>query len=276
MIPAQRQRAILQRVRERGTVSIPELVELLDVSHMTVRRDIAVLEETGRVVSVSGGVSQPAQLSADQEREVKAGMRPAEKSAIARAACALVEPGSLVYLDAGTTTLAIAHELAERPDVSVITNDLVIATFLSQNSECGLSFVGGSIDRRNLSSDGAMAAGAIGAYNIDIAFVSTSSFDLRAISVPNDAKQSVKDAIMRHSAKAVLATDSSKYGKKAQLRAVELARFDTVITDPGLPQSVIDGIREQDVTLILAAPDTAEPPGAAPGADSGAGQPETG
>ena len=251
MIPVERQRAILRALRGGGSASINDLADALDVSHMTIRRDIRALEAAGRVTSVSGGVTLPARLAADASHLEKAGLHPAEKTAIARRAAEMVGEGDLVYLDAGTTTLAIASELSDRPDLTFVTNDLAIATFLSERSPSELYVAAGRVDRANLSTEGEMVAAVIAEFNIDVAFMSTSSFDLRGISVPSGAKKVVKQAIVAASTATALVTDSTKYGKVAALRAVPLHDLDAIVTDAGLPESVRQSLGDLDVALHL-------------------------
>jgi len=254
VIPLERQRTLLRLLEERGTISINELVSELDVSHMTVRRDIHRLEELGRVVSVTGGVSLPVRLALDQAHDVKTGLQRAPKAAIARAAVKEAAPGALVFLDAGTTGLAIGHLLAERSDLTFVTNDLAIASHLSDRGASQLYFAGGRIDRANRSSEGLAAAEAVAAFNIDVAFMSTASFDLRGTSVTSEEKRAVKRAIKDSALRTVLVTDSTKYGKVAPLRALPLTDFDEIVTDSGLPASAIDGITRMDVPLTLVEP----------------------
>lgn len=252
MIPVERQRRILHVLQDQGTATITELRELLGVSHMTVRRDIGALEELGRVTSVSKGVSLPSRLVLDQPRAVKAGIRTRAKAAIARRAAEMVSDGDLVLLDGGTTTLAIARELSTRPGLSYLTNDLAIATFLSEHVTGGELYVAaGRVDRANLSTEGTQVATAIAEYNVDLAFLSTSSFDLRGLSVPTEAKKVVKQAIVDTAVRTVLVTDSSKYGRVAALHATPLSRLDTLITDVGLSKSAREGIAQQQVVLDL-------------------------
>lgn len=251
MIPLERQRSILKILQEQGSVSVNRLAEELDVSHMTVRRDIHRLEELGRVVSVPGGVSRPERLALDRSHAVKEGLQKAEKQAIARACADQIQPGDAVFLDAGTTTLEIAHCLASMPDLVFITNDLSIALSLSERSTNELYFAGGALDRANLSSDGSLTARMIAQFNVDVAFMSTSSFDLRGTSVPADAKLAVKRAIKDSAVRTLLATDSSKYGRVASLQAVRLTDLDGIVTDSGLPDSAVEKIRELDIPLIL-------------------------
>lgn len=252
MIPLERQRQILGALQQRGTASVAELQGLLGVSHMTVRRDIGALEDLGRVVSVSGGVSLPTRLVLDDPHAVKEGIRPTEKAAVAARAAELVSPGDLVLLDAGTTTLALAQILAPRADLAFLTNDLAIATFLAEHARShDLYLAGGRVDGANLSTEGPQVADAISEFNIDIAFLSTSSFELRGMSVPTEAKKVVKQATLAHAARSVLLTDSSKYGKVAALRAIQLTELDAIITDSGLDHSARDGISQLDVELVL-------------------------
>lgn len=254
MIPVERQRAILGVLRESGSATIADLAALLGVSTMTVRRDIHSLEEAGRVASVSGGVTLPARLALDASHAAKTALNPAEKEAIARKAATLVTERDLVFLDAGTTTLAIARQLAERSDLTFVTNDLSIATLLSDRSGCELYLTSGSVDRANLSTEGTMVAAAIAEFNIDVAFLSTPAFDLRGPSVPSGAKKVVKQAIVENATTTILVTDSTKYGRVAALRTVRLSQLDGIVTDTGLPESAVESIREQGVTLHLVDP----------------------
>lgn len=254
MIPVERQRTILRVLAEQGTASIADLVTLLDVSHMTVRRDIAALEAQGRVSSVSGGVALPSRLALDDSHATKAELRPGEKRAIARRAAEFVGPGNLVFLDAGTTTLAIAEEIADRADLVVATNDLVIARLLAERSTSELYLAAGQVDRANLSTEGELVADAIGRFNIDVAFLSTPAFDARGTSIASAAKRTVKDAIVDHATTTYLVTDSSKYGRVMAHRSVKLGRFEALITDSGLSEAARDSLAEAGLTVVLVDP----------------------
>lgn len=258
MIPLERQRAILRLLKERGTISIAALVEALGVSHMTVRRDIHRLEELGRVVSVASGVSLPARLALDESHFVKEGLQRDEKAAIAETASQLVSVEDVVFLDAGTTTLAIARRLTDCQGPTIITNDVAIATFLSGGYDNELYLVGGRMDRANLSSEGQMTAAAIASFNIDIAFMSTSSFDLRGTSVTSEEKLLVKRAVTENSSRTILVSDSTKYGKVATHRAIRLKDLNGIVSDTGLAASAIERINQLGVPLLLAEPTTSE------------------
>lgn len=111
MIPVERHQQILALVAERGVMSIAELTERFGVSHMTIRRDVQKLEEQGAVLSVSGGVRSANRLASEPSHLTKTALCNEEKNAIGKLAAQLIPPDSCIYLDAGTTTLALARKL---------------------------------------------------------------------------------------------------------------------------------------------------------------------
>ncbi|SQJ23655.1 Glycerol-3-phosphate regulon repressor [Serratia rubidaea] len=148
MIPVERHQQILALVAERGVVSIAELTERLAVSHMTIRRDLQKLEEQGAVIAVSGGVQAAERLAIEPSHQDKEGMFSQQKAAIGALAASLIPANSCIYLDAGTTTLALAKQIGERGDLTVVTNDFVIAAYLLENSQCELIHTGGTVCRK--------------------------------------------------------------------------------------------------------------------------------
>jgi DeoR/GlpR family transcriptional regulator of sugar metabolism len=252
MIPAERQRFILASLLERGVLSIAELMDLLGVSHMTVRRDIQQLEKAGRVMLVSGGVKLPERLAFEPSHVVKSGVEHEQKVRIGRAAADLVSPGAVVYLDAGTTTLEIAHNLRDRDDLLVVTNDFVVAGFLAAHSACRLYHTGGQVERDNQSCVGNEAAETVARFNFDVAFISASSWVIGGISSPSELKRPVKLAAVHNARRSVLVTDSSKYGKVCAFNLLALNAFDIVVTDTGLSMSVVAEIERLGVKVIIA------------------------
>lgn len=251
MIPAERHKTILSLLSQQEVISINELVEQLEVSHMTIRRDIAKLEKLGKVLSVSGGVQLTKVLHQEPSHDAKATQHANEKAMIGLIASQLVQQNATVYLDAGTTTLEIAHQLANRDDLLFITNDFVIAAFLTHHSKSELYHTGGRIDRENQSSVGSKVSDFLAGMNVDIAFVSTSSWNLRGISTPSEPKVIVKRAVAAAAQKVILVSDSSKYGKVATFHALDMQCFDVVITDRAFPISVRQELAEEGISVLI-------------------------
>lgn len=173
-----------------------------------------------------------------------------QKAAIGQLAARQVPPNSCIYLDAGTTTLALAKHLSEREDLTVVTNDFVIAGYLIEHSQCKIIHTGGTVCRENRSCVGEAAAQALRGLFIDLAFISASSWSMRGLSTPNEDKVMVKKAIVDASRRCILLSDTSKYGKIATYLALPIAVFDAIITDDNLPAAAREAIMQADITLM--------------------------
>lgn len=251
MIPTERQRKILQLINSNGSASITFLAKYLNVSHMTIRRDIQKLEEGGKIASVSGGAESLNVLKVEPTHNDKSQLFHEQKWAIGSAASKIIPPNATIYLDAGTTTLEIAHQIANRDDILVVTNDFIIAHFLSHSGKGELIHIGGSVCKENFSTTGSLAAQCLKNLSIDIAFISTSSWNLKGLTTPNENKIPVKKAIIESSRKNILVTDSSKYGKFATFFIYPLTTFDYLICDKGLLPKTQEAILAMGIHLEL-------------------------
>jgi DeoR/GlpR family transcriptional regulator of sugar metabolism len=256
MIPLKRQQLIMNHLIDAKAASIAELTELLKVSAITVRRDVQKLEFLGKLVSVSGGVAISTEIMSEPSHAIKLGMNQVEKEAIARVAESLIPVGSTVYLDAGTTTLALARMIVEkrgdRSDLLIVTNDLAITAWLLDNSSVRIYHTGGLVLRQNRSCVGDGAAKAIRGINIDIAFLSAPSWNSRWISTPDAEKIPVKKAAIASSIRRILVADSSKYGKVGAFKAVPMSSIKTVVTDEGFPLGAREAIEKHGIELVIA------------------------
>lgn len=252
MIPVERQKKILTLLKSQEVISISELVTLLQVSHMTIRRDIEKLESVGKVNSVSGGVQLTQTIHSEPSHDIKITQFALEKGRIGQMAADAVIPNATIYLDAGTTTLEIAHKLCQRNDLLIITNDFAIAAYLMAHSSHDIYHTGGKVDRENQSTVGSKVADFLLGMNIDIAFISTSSWSLKGLSTPNEDKVVVKKAIAKASKSVYLVSDASKYGKVATFHALDIENIDTIITDSTLPESVRLELKEKGIEMLTA------------------------
>lgn len=251
MIPAERQKKILNLIQHQNVISINALVDQLNVSHMTIRRDIQKLEDEGKVISVSGGVQSLERLASELTHDDKSLLFQKEKERIGIRAIQFIQPYSTIYLDAGTTTLEIAKHLAERDDLLVITNDFVIADFLMVYGNCELIHTGGSINKSNRSCVGELTAQFLRNISIDTAFISTSSWNLKGLTTPDENKIPVKKAIIQSATKNILVTDSSKYGKVATFLIFPLTSLSCIICDEALVHNAQEAVHDMNIELVL-------------------------
>jgi DeoR/GlpR family transcriptional regulator of sugar metabolism len=253
MIPAQRREQILRQLRKHQVLSVHQIMEMFDCSHMTVRRDIALLEQEGRAYSVTGGVRIASQVHSEPSHQSKAVVEHVQKEAMARLASQLLRDDMTVYLDAGTTTLEIVPFITALSGMTVVTNDFGIVEALSDVLHVNVIHTGGLLDHPNRSCVGGLAAATLRQIATDIAFMSTSSWDLqRGTTTPSPLKVEVKQVAMQAASQTVLVATSSKYGTFGMYKIAALAQFDVIITDAGLAEGAADGIRHQGVELMLA------------------------
>ncbi len=249
MIPAERQRTILSLLSHQEVLSISDLTKHLNVSHMTVRRDIVKLESSGKVISVSGGVQLAQALHVELSHDAKVEQQADEKAHIGKIAATLIDKNTTIYLDAGTTSLEIAHQIVDRDDLLVVTNDFSILAFLMHRSQCQLYHTGGKIDRNNQSTVGNKVAEFLNGMNIDIAFISSSSWSMKGLSTPNENKVLVKQAIVKAAQTSYLISDSTKYGRIASFHALDIEQVDGVITDKKLSEVVTKELMDRGLSV---------------------------
>ncbi|GAB2935522.1 DeoR/GlpR family DNA-binding transcription regulator [Streptomyces mayteni] len=259
LIPDQRRELLIRLLRGHSVLSVHQLTELLGVSHMTVRRDIAALERQGRAYSVPGGVRIAGQLHDEPSFVDKSTMDQPAKLAIARRAGELLHDNTTVYLDAGTTCQAVVPELAKRRGMTVVTNDFTTANALMGDPSVQVIHTGGHVEHANRSAVGRLAALALGELALDLAFVSTSSWDLaRGVTTPSAPKVEVKRAAMAAANRSVLLAGSAKYGTFGMYRVAGLGEFEAVVSDEGLSPAAREALREAGVELLLGTPEPSQ------------------
>jgi DeoR/GlpR family transcriptional regulator of sugar metabolism len=127
MLASQRRQRIAEELERNGAVKVTDLAAALEVSEMTVRRDLERMQEAGLLVKVHGGAVPIGRRAEEPGFDAKLGRAMAQKAAIAELAVGLVSPGSSVALSAGTTTWSLARLLPSVPGITVLTNSLSAA-----------------------------------------------------------------------------------------------------------------------------------------------------
>lgn len=254
LIPDQRQHEIIELLRTSMVLSVRELTETMNVSHMTVRRDISALEEAGLVESVHGGVRLLGAHSQETpvERAPRTQLETDAKQAIAQAATAHVQPESTVFLDAGTTCEAMVSELSGITDLTVVTNDFLSAMRLMEENITAIH-TGGLVDINSGSSSGPLAAATLATLSIDYAFLSAGAWDLdHGLTTSETDKLTLKRAAHEVAERTILVVDSTKFGTHARFKALQLAELDLIITDDRLPEHEREHLTEVGITVEVA------------------------
>ena len=246
---------IVAYLKNHTLVTVEQLVDAVEASPATIRRDLIKLDEQGVISRSHGGVAlrrfEPSQPTTN-EKQLRS---PAEKRAIARFAASMVQAGDAVVLDAGTTMLELAKCLTHLP-LRVITVDLHIALFLSEFRQIEVTIVGGRIDDSSQSCIGEFCRKMLRSVYPDIAFMSCNSWSVeKGVTTPTEEKAGLKQEIIANAQRKILLADSSKYGAHSLFNVAPLSRFTDIITDGGLPLPVQAELKAQSVALTLVQPE---------------------
>ena len=252
LLPAERRQRIFEEILARHTVSVTELAARFDVSAMTVRRDLQVLEEQGLVESVHGGAKpstqNPFELSFAQ-REL-AGAE--AKRAIGRAAAALVDDGEAVALDGSTTTLQVARNLTGRQPLTVVTNGIKAAAALGHRPGIDVIVTGGNL-QQTASLVGPFARATLERLRVDWLFFSVTGIsDRLELAGPSDLDAETKGAMLAIARRVVLVADSSKFGRESYVRVAALGELHDLVTDSGITPEWAERVTEAGVRLHVA------------------------
>ena len=238
-------------LRERGAVRLPELCEILQVSAATVRRDLEELERRGELRRVHGGAVRPHSTLEEPVFEDKAQLEAAEKHRIAQAALEYIRGGDTIYLDGGSTVLALAGLLHHRSDITVVTNSMRAAQELASAGP-RLLLIGGELRRLSQTLVGATTRFAFDHIHVDKAFMGTLGLCLeRGLTTTDPGEAFTKELAMAHAGRVYLLVDSSKAGKVGLSRAGALQDVDVLISDKGMNARFAQGLRKQGIEVAL-------------------------
>jgi len=241
MLAPERQARILKQLQVHEAVRVADIAAALNVSEMTIRRDIESLDANGLARKIHGGATRLARLSAlepgfllNVDKELEA------KLAIAREALELVRPGMTLALTGGTTTYQLAVHLAAALEslghLTVVTNSLKVAEllYLQQGSaDCKVIVTGGE---RTPSEAlvGPVARAALHTLNTDICFMGVHGLDAdRGLTTPNLLESETNAAFIESTRRLVVLADSSKFHVRSLATIAPLSAVDTIITDDG-------------------------------------------
>ncbi|WP_035840240.1 DeoR/GlpR family DNA-binding transcription regulator [Kitasatospora azatica] len=252
MLKADRTARILDYVVREGSADVHALAELLDVSGATVRRDLQSLHEQGLLHRTRGGAMTGA-VNLELPLRHRAGRQQEEKRRIAVAAAALVPDGAVVGMTGGTTVTEIAHALAERSGITIVTNAVNIAADLIVRPEIRLVVVGGNARTASYELVGPAAERMLAQYHLDIAFIGVDGLTASEGCTTHDEMEAHTDrAFLRSSARSVVVADNTKIGRVTFAEICPLATIDDLVTDDILDEEQEKAITARGVRVLRA------------------------
>jgi DeoR/GlpR family transcriptional regulator of sugar metabolism len=259
MLARHRQSLILDDIRRTGSARVSDLTQRLGVSDMTIRRDLEALAQAGLIEKVHGGAVLPGAPSSHEPGfEAKSVLEKPQKEAIARAAAALVAPGTAIALSAGTTTYALAQLLFDVPGLTIVTNSVRVAgIFGAARPAASLGgtaqvVLTGGVRTPSDALVGPIADTAIRSLHVDQLFLGCHGIDMTAgLTTPNLAEAETNRAFVQAARRVTVVADHTKWGIVGLSSFARLDEVDTLVTDCGLHSKARESIAEQIEQLIV-------------------------
>jgi DeoR family transcriptional regulator of aga operon len=253
LLVAERRRRIREMVSERERVTVAELAAMFRISLVTVRNDLNALAEIGAVVRTRGGAI-PQRANEDLPIGVKQTLHRAEKIRIAEAAVKLIGEGQTIVLDSGSTTGEIAKQIRglKLQSINVITNALNIAVLLAGAPHVTLIMLGGVLRPSSYSLGGPQAELALQGLHADILFLGFDGLDPDiGVMTPHLLEARLNSRMLEIARRVVAVGDSSKIGRRSLSMIATIEQIDQIITDTGVPDEVVDVLRQRGAQVVL-------------------------
>jgi len=230
MLIVERQKKLLDMLKEQKSAQLEALAETLGVSSSTVRRDVEVLEEQGLVERTHGGVIFRPRSTASLALEERMREQVDAKRQIGAAAAKLVDPGMTVYIDGGSTVHYCIEQITARP-LQVVTNSLTVANHFAVDERVELLVLGGSHYPRTGVLIGPITTQALSNLHADLLFFSCAGMYETEVFNSSLVMAEVERMAIRQAARKILLIDSTKFGRKSLARICSVDELDLIITD---------------------------------------------
>ena len=249
----ERQRQILSLLSKQGRLSVAEIVDQFSISEATARRDLESLASQGKVQRVHGGAiaaeQAPPELPILERQDEQAD----EKSAIGRAAAALVADGQTVFLGSGTTVLEVAKALRERTNLTVITNSLAVLNALAGSPQITVISLGGMLRESELSFIGHITEQSLAEIRADKVIMGTRGLSLEHGLTNDYLQETLTDrAILKIGREIIIVADHSKVNRVSTVLLAPLSSMTTLVTDSRADKKFVQSLKKLGIQAVLA------------------------
>ena len=256
-LKSERQEFLAKQILDRGSMSVPELARLLEVSEITIRRDLEELDKTGVINRVRGGARRPNPRGEEPPVVQRLTLQMAEKQAIGQAAASLIEDGEVIGILSGSTPQELARAIARKlwSNLIIVTNALMVVQELMRIPGIQIILVGGTIDQDEMGTFGILAVDTVKNMRLHKLFTGCRGID-PATGISNDLRAEPEVAVVRAFAQisdqVIVIADHTKIGNTFLIPTLPIEKIDVLVTDMGAGSLNLNKFRKQDVQIILA------------------------
>ena len=245
-----RQEKMNEFIQEREVVTIRELCALFpQISLMTIHRDLDALATAGLITKIRGG-ARSVRHRRDLSFEVREWENRKGKALVAEKAAGLVRSESCIFLDSGTTSLALARLLPDTP-MTVVTTGPNVALALCHVQGPSVTLCPGSLNKENLTVSGHSTLEFLETINIDLAFLGVSGYGREAgFTCGKESEMMVKRQVIKRAGRTAVLCDETKFQRLMPFTFAGLEDVDYVISDNALPDGFLQDAEAAGVTVL--------------------------
>jgi len=230
MLTVERKALLLDTLARDGRIVAKDVARRLRISEDTIRRDLRELAGDGKLIRVHGGAMPVS--PATQDFTARRSVANDSKRSVAAKAASLVESGQTVFIDGGTTSLALCQSFPEALRAQVITHAPTVAVALNDHPGVEVLLIGGRMYPHSVVTVGAMALEQLDGMRADVFFLGVSGIDATAGLTTGDAEEAaMKRAFLQRAAETYVLASSEKLGTTARFRVAALADVTAAICD---------------------------------------------
>lgn len=249
----ERHQLILQKLHENGKVDIQELADSMQVSGVTVRKDLKILEEKNLLFRTKGGGSIKNPYANERPINEKEFINVEQKRKIAKAAIPFTAQTDSIIIGSGTTVFELSRCLYPSKHLFVITPALKVALELYNRPNVEVLQLGGLIHQSSASAAGSFAERILEDISCDILFIGVDGIDLDyGFTITNLPEASLNQKMIHLAQKVVIMADSTKFERRGLGRVCTLDQVHYIITDDGVSPDIVKQIEERGVQVIIA------------------------
>ena len=244
---------ILKKIKENNKVSIQELCDEMNVSSVTIRKDLKLLEEKSLLFRTKGGASNTNPYAVDKPILIKESINSDEKNRIAKKAIEMIKDNDSIMIGSGTTAHAIARHLNPAERITVITPAIKVALELCNKPNIEVLQLGGLIRPNSSSVAGQYALQVLNDVSCGILFLGVDGIDLDfGITISNITEATLNQKMLSTSQKVVILADNTKFGRRGLGKVCQLEDVDYIITDSKTSSKYISALEEIGIKVIIA------------------------
>jgi DeoR family transcriptional regulator of aga operon len=236
----ERHQLILNKLQKEGYISVVDLCKELDVSSVTIRKDLKLLEDKNLLFRTHGGATRNNPYTADRPVNEKEKLQASEKMKIGAVASQSIEPNDSIIIASGTTMLALAKNIQPKENLTVITAALNVATELVKHPQVEILQLGGIMRKSSSSVTGPYAESILNDFFCSKLFLGVDGIDIEfGLTTTSAMEASLNRKMIAVSQKVIVLSDSTKFGRRGFGRICGLEEINQIITDSGIPDHYV-------------------------------------